>query len=73
MSVFQMSLLAPAMILFIVLSPGFLLHLPLPDKNGDILKPLSGNTSLASIVFHSGVYTGALAGVLHLLGVRVSS
>jgi hypothetical protein len=71
MSVFSVKFLLPAMLLFIILSPGFLLHLPLPDKDGDIIKPLSGNTSLSAKVFHSVVYVTVLAGVLHLLGVRL--
>jgi hypothetical protein len=71
MSLFSVKFLLPAMLLFIILSPGFLLHLPFPDEDGDIVKPLSGNTSLSAKVFHSIVYVNALAGVLHLLGVRL--
>jgi hypothetical protein len=72
MHVFQPQVLIPAILLFILLSPGFLLHLPFPDKDGHVIKPLSGNTSLGAKVFHSLVYAGVLAGVLHLLGVRIT-
>jgi hypothetical protein len=41
--------------LFVLLSPGTILHIP-PDKHGNFISFNSGNTSLKAIIVHSFVY-----------------
>uniref|UniRef100_A0A6C0F5J5 Uncharacterized protein n=1 Tax=viral metagenome TaxID=1070528 RepID=A0A6C0F5J5_9ZZZZ len=50
-------------VLFVVLSPGVVLHLPLADSDGNYLAFNSGHTSLLSVVFHAAVFTLLYAGV----------
>ena len=57
--------------LFVLLSPGVLLHLPFSDEDGRSLNPLSGNTSLGAAVFHGFVFALLLMLVCKVMGVRV--
>ncbi len=43
-------------VLFVVLSPGVVLHLPLPDEDGDYVVFNSGKTSLSAVLFHAVVF-----------------
>ena len=43
-------------VLFVVLSPGVVLHLPLPDEDGDYVVFNSGKTSLVAVLFHAVVF-----------------
>ena len=72
MGVFDVKFLMTSAVLFVVLSPGFLLHLPLPDEDGKVLNPLSGKTSLSAKLFHAVVFTALFAGVLKLMGAKLS-
>ena len=38
MGLFDMKFLMASLVLFVVLSPCFLLHLPLPDEDGKVMK-----------------------------------
>ena len=71
MGLFDMKFLMASFVLFVVLSPGFLLHLPLPDEDGKVMNPLSGKTSLSAKLFHAVVFTVVLAGALKLMGARL--
>ena len=50
-------------VLFVVLSPGVVLHLPLADPDGNYMAFNSGHTSLTSVLFHALVFTLLYAGV----------
>lgn len=71
MGLFDMKFLMASFVLFVVLSPGFLLHLPLPDEDGKVFNPLSGKTSMSAKVFHAVVFTVVFAGVLKIMGARL--
>ena len=43
-------------VLFVVLSPGVVLHLPLPDEDGDYVVFNSGKTSLSAVLFPAVVF-----------------
>ena len=43
-------------VLFVVLSPGVVLHLPLPDEDGNYVVFNSGKTSLSAVLFHAVVF-----------------
>ena len=62
--------LFPPLLLFVVLSPGFLLHLPIPDEEMKYLSVNSGNTSIEAILFHAVVYVIILSAVYYMMGVR---
>ena len=71
MGLFDMKFLMTSVVLFVVLSPGFWLHLPFPDEDGKLLNPLSGKTSLSAKLFHAVVFTMLFAGVLKVMGARM--
>ena len=73
MSMFNMKFLAASFVLFVVLSPGFLLHLPVPDEDGKVVNPLSGKTSLPAKLFHAAVFTAVFAGALKVMGAKLES
>ena len=72
MGLFDMKFLMASFVLFGVLSPGFLIHLPLPDEDGQVVNPLSGKTSLYSKLFHAVVFTVVFAGALKVMGARLT-
>ena len=72
MGLFDMKFLMASFVLFVVLSPGFLLHLPLPDEDGKVVNPLSGKTSLSAKMFHAVVFTVVFAGALKVMGARLT-
>tara|TARA_Y100001937_G_C6865846_1_gene218404 strand:- start:109 stop:333 length:225 start_codon:yes stop_codon:yes gene_type:complete len=72
MGLFDMKFLMASFVLFVVLSPGFLLHLPLPDEDGQVVNPLSGKTSLSAKLFHAVVFTVVFAGALKVMGARLT-
>lgn len=43
-------------VLFVVLSPGVVLHLPIPDEDGNYVVFNSGKTSLSAVLFHAVVF-----------------
>lgn len=49
-------------VLFVVLSPGVVLHLPLPDEDGNYVVFNSGKTSLSAVLFHAVVFGLLYAG-----------
>ena len=72
MGLFDMKFLMASFVLFVVLSPGFLLHLPIPDEDGKVVNPLSGKTSLSAKLFHGVVFTVVFAGALKVMGGRMT-
>ena len=72
-SVFHVKFMLPVVLLFVLLSPGFLLHLPVPDEDGNIVAPLSGNTSLSATLFHAVVYAVVLSTLMYFLGYKLSN
>ena len=67
----DMKFVGAVIVLFVLLSPGVLLHLPFSDEYGKSLNPLSGNTSLVAAVFHGFVFALLLMLVCKVMGVRV--